>query len=1260
MRRLIHILLALTLMALPAAAQEAEGTGGFLGDLLQDALTGENRNVQVTGLEGALSSQARLKRLTIADEAGVWLTIEEAELDWSRAALLRGALEVETLRARRIVLARLPASGAAEDALPSPEATPIALPDLPVSVRIGALAVDSFDLGEPVLGLAAQVAATGRLSLVDGTLDTDLKVTRQDRPGDRIALTAQFGGAAETLTLDLDVSEARGGLLSEMIGLPGRPQVALTLKGAGPLSDFTADLRLATEGTERLGGQLRLRGADEAATGIGFEADVAGDVTALFAPGYRAFFGPEVRLRARGARGGDGAFDLPEVRIETRVLTLAGTLRTGPGGVVAVADLGGEIADREGGKPVLLPLPGVETRLARAALTFGFDAAQGQSWRLEVEAEAVERPDFAAQNLHLTGQGLFDQSGAAARLTGRLLAAAEGLALPDPALAEAVGPTAALAGQFDYTVGGALLLKDAGVRAGNLTANADARLDGLELSGRAAFSAAELSRFAALAGVALQGAAEGVAEGSANLLSGAFDLVARAEARGLRTGIAQADALLDGPAALTLSARRDETGTALRDARLSTPALSAEARGDVRTGAADLTISARLDDLGRVLPALPGPLRLDGRLRQAGATLSAALDIDGPGTTGGRVEAETAHGILSLGFDGMLDDLAAFVPALKGGISARGDARRNPDGAWTGTAETGGAAGISGTFSGRYAETTGAADLRFDAGLARVERLAPGLTGTLRAQGRTRRDETGTWTANAVTSGDAGLEGTFKAVFAEASGAADIYFDAALARMERLVPELAGTLTAFGEAKRSGDLWRIAADTTGPGGLAVTVAGSFDQAAGQADLTARGQAQLGLANVALRPNSVGGTASIDLSLRGAPGLAALSGSVTTSGARLVLPELAQTLDGIGATVTLSGGQAQIAVTGTPRGGGQLRVQGPVSLSPPFDGTLGIELLGVGLTNNLNFESSASGRLRLAGPLTGGALLSGQIDFGTTAINIAATSGSMSAAPIPPIAHVGEPFGARRTRDRAGLTAKPGGGGGPVYALDLILNAPARIFVRGRGLNAELGGRLAVGGTTAQVVPSGRIGLIRGTFDILGRRLALDEGQVSLLGSFDPILRFVASTSTSAGQALLSIRGPLSGPAIEVTSVPERPSEEALALLLFGDRFTDLSPLKIAQLAAQLATLSGRGDGVTGRLRQGLGVDSLDLGTDDDGNARVGVGAYLADGLYADAAVNAKGETEVTLNLDLTDTLTLKGSVDSEGETGIGLFFEKDY
>ncbi len=1261
MRIFCFLLLALMLWSAPAArAQDETGTGGFLGDLLQDALTGENRNVQVTGLSGALSSSATLKRLTIADTEGIWLIIEEAELDWSRAALLKGALDITTLRAKRIELRRLPGSDDAE-ALPDPEATPVALPELPVSVNIGTLAVDRFDLGEPVLGLAAQVSAKGRLALIDGRLDAGLDIRRQDRPGDQIELVAKFDGAERQMTLELGVREASGGLMSELLSLPGRPSLALTLSGSGPVSDFTADLRLATQDIPRLSGQIRLQGADGAAGRIGFEADVAGDVTALFAPEYRPFFGANVALVARGSSGPDGQFDLPQMHIETQVLTLDGALRIAPGGLVAQAELTGEIADRAGNAPVLLPLSGVETRLARAALKLSFDADAGQKWQVNVEAREVARSDFGAETLSLTGQGQFLQGDGPLQIAGRLLAAAQGISLPDPAMAQAIGPTAALAGKFDYTAGGALVLQDTGLRAGDLSVNGHATLDGFDLSGRAEVAAPDLSRFAPLSGQRLRGGVEGTVAGSANLLSGAFDIEADTRAQNLQSGIAQIDALLDGPAGLKLAARRDETGTHLRALRLTTAALLVQSQGHIRTGAADLTLSARLDDLGRVLPALPGPMQIDGQLQQDGTNLTAALRLDGPGETGGTLDARTNGNELRLNFDGALDDLAVFVPALRGTLTAKGTARRSGDGAWNGTADTDGDAGLSGRFSGGFTETSGAGYLRFDAGLDRLERLVPGIGGTLRAQGRAQRDDAGRWMANAVTTGNAGLSGTFKAAFVETSGAADVYFDAALARIERLVPDISGTLTAFGEATRRGDLWKISADTTGPGGIAVAVQGSFDQAAGNADLTARGQAQLGLANAALQPNSISGTANLDLALRGAPGLQALSGAITTSGARLVLPGVAQTVENLNANVTLSRGQAQLTVSGSPRNGGQLRVQGPVALSPPFDATLGIELIGLGLTNNLNFESSASGRLRLAGPLTGGALLSGRIDFGPTQINIAATSGSVSAAPIPPIAHVGEPFGARQTRARAGLTGgAAAGSSGPVYGLDLVLNAPARIFARGRGLNAELGGSLTVRGTTARVVPSGRIGLIRGTFDILGRRLQLDEGQIALLGSLDPILRFVATTSTSQGQAILSISGPLSGPAIEITSVPERPSEEALALLLFGDKFAELSPLKIAQLASQLATLSGRGGGVTGRLRQSLGLDSLDLGTDDDGTARVGVGAYLAEGVYTDVAVNARGETEVTLNYDLSDTVTLKGSVDSEGDTGIGLFFEKDY
>ncbi|MEM1007287.1 MAG: translocation/assembly module TamB domain-containing protein, partial [Pseudomonadota bacterium] len=63
---------------------------------------------------------------------------------------------------------------------------------------------------------------------------------------------------------------------------------------------------------------------------------------------------------------------------------------------------------------------------------------------------------------------------------------------------------------------------------------------------------------------------------------------------------------------------------------------------------------------------------------------------------------------------------------------------------------------------------------------------------------------------------------------------------------------------------------------------------------------------------------------------------------------------------------------------------------------------------------------------------------------------------------------------------------------------------------------------------------------------------------------------------------------------------------------------------------------------------------------EGGAGRFGAGAYLSDNLYTDFTVNTEGDTEVNLNLDLTDSITVKGTVDGTGETGLGVFFAKDY
>ncbi|MDR9485121.1 MAG: translocation/assembly module TamB domain-containing protein [Sediminimonas sp.] len=1089
------MLLALALLtALPGGARAQDDTTAregrtFLEGVLEDALSGEGRDVQVIGFAGALSARATVEQITFSDPQGTWLTIREAVLDWDRAALLGGRLDITSLGAKSITLTRPPAPTKAQ--APPPEASaPFSLPELPVSVNIGSLSAEKVTLGKAVLGQRAVVALSGGLSLAGGEGKGNLSLKRIDGREGALTLKAGYDNASRVLSLDLTAQEAADGIAAGLLNLPGRPSISLSAKGTGPITGYSADVSLATDGQQRLAGTVTLGATDtpqdESATAAQrFALDIGGDIAPLFAPEYREFFGRNIALQVAGERGADGAMVLEQLSLTAKALSLQGEARIAADGWPERLALNGRIGGQDGAR-VLLPASGPRTSLREAQIDLAFDAAKGQSWDMSLRANGLTRPDLSLAEATVSATGTLQRAsdGTPGHVTGDVDARLSGLRPDDPALAKAIGSSLSARTQAYWTPGAPVRLTGLSLAGADYDLSGDLSLKGIEdaleveLRADLRAQARDLSRFAALADRPLRGSAEMSLRGTATPVSGGFDMSIAGKTRDLHTGIGTLDPLLAGSTSLALDAQRSTDGIRIKRLELSSDAVQISGNGRLSAAQGAAEFSARLSDLGLIADGVRGP---------ANMTLSATR-------------------------------------------------------------------------------------------------------------------ATGPWT--------------------------------------------------------------ITLDADGPGGSAAQANGTITQDIATADLSITGQAPLALANAQLSPRSLSGQARFDLRLAGPPALSSLSGTVATAGARLTLPDQRLALGEIDAQARLSQGRADLNVSSALSSGGSVRLSGPVTLSPPFDADLAVELRRAALSDPTLFKTTANGDLRVQGPLAGGARIGGTITLGDVELRVPDTSGP-SYGDLPGLKHRSEPADVRRTRSWAGVIGTPGAGTaaatGPAYPVDLLVRAPARIFVRGRGLDAELGGQIRLTGTTTNLVPQGRFDLIRGRLDILGRRLTLTEGLVNLQGAFDPYINFVAETQTDGTSVRIGLTGQASNPELELTSSPELPRDEVLSLLLFGRGVTDISPFQALRLANALRTLSGQGGaGISERLRSGTGLDNLDVTTDANGTAQARAGKYISENIYTDVVVDTQGQTEINLNLTVSPNITARGRLGSEGDTGLGVFYERDY
>ncbi|HWX49414.1 MAG TPA: translocation/assembly module TamB domain-containing protein [Roseomonas sp.] len=1218
--------------------------GRMVVSLLQRFVPG----LQIEGLRpvpGAIS----FTRLTMADAKGPWLELDDVRLNFGLMALLSRDLRISELTAARIALLRLPESSA-EPPPPPPDqqnqSLLPSLPDLPVDIHVEKLAVARIEVPRELVAATVEehgpapgfaLSLNGNASLADAVLNADLAVQRLEAEG-QLALKLRMD-PKDRLLVDLQAQEPPRGVLATALGIPDAPaQLSLKLDGPASGADLTASADFGGQAGFQANGRL------------GMAPDGSGSLVL------------------------QGHLDAPT------------SLAPPPVAKVDFAIDGGLLA---GGKPVVNAL-----RLTAPA---GEVTAHGNLDLLEAEAHVASSAALGALVPQIVGWDSIDLN---ARVTnGEQIQATlrpHGLTGPDP-LAGVLGPEpvaeyAGTAFRIDSLAvrGRGATLEASGTGWDQLDLTAKLTMPDLkavrpELSGPATVEA-HVTGPATDPAIAVHAQSPGIVAAGREIK--AIDLAAEMPSVSGMAGTLRLTAQAEGqPVSVALRAARDGDLVRLAEGQANFGPAQATVDGVFNTATTRFDgnlnlVAENLAPLSNLIgQPIAGGLRAEAklatspegqqlidahagtrRLQFAGQTY--AFDANAQGSNAGldwNIKADLpqakvqGNGRFAQNDQGMRLDIAAFN-ASQGEMGVRLAAPTTIRRLTNGAIEIPGmrlAAQPAGNFtvSGRWGPDT--ADIRvalaaLPASVVNMFAPQPPLSGTVVGEARI----TGPVSAPEVS---ATLNGTGLRTSADwAAG-----WPAATLRVEAHRAG-SGAMRA-NAALRMGNVITLDAEANlpqGPGADAPLSA----RVTGQANLQPLAAPTLGGS-----ANQVAGRINIDGGASGTLGAPALNGAATLVNGEVRNPLYGLRLTNINGRVRAQGDQILLENLVARAGSGRIALQGnaqPFAPGIPMD-------ISITARNATPLQSELvtalmDANLRFTGPLQTSPALGGTVRLQRVAINIPQ---SLPGGGVPTLGNV-------RERGAAAPPPPAPGPAAPAIALDVKVEAPQSILVRGRGLDAELGGNLHIGGTAAAPQPEGSFDLRRGTFQLLDRRIAFSEGHLTFDGELTPRLDFTATTTAQSLSITISITGPANDPKITFSSSPELPQDEVLARLLFNRPLDKLSPFEIAQLAGGAASLAGVGPGGSrgffGRIADRLGLDRLGVGStgsesgsksnnsDGIGNASLEAGGYVGQGVYVGVEQGTKGGPRVGVDVELTPRLKLESSTGGEEGERVGLSYEFEY
>ena len=1294
MRRMLKIsawvvgALALLCLTIGAVLYIAGNTdrGRAMIEKLTYALT--SGNVSLSGLAGSFPRQLTLDRLELRDERGVWLTAEKVTLTWSPMALLANRIDVGSVHAGHVDMERLPVSSSKAHS-----EKPVSIPHIDVAD----LAVDRVTLGRELAGMPAELVLRGNAHLrtvQDMVIDAGAHRINGDG---NYELHLRFD--SQRMDAVLNLHEPAGGPLENILQLPGLGALAATVNLNGPLAaerlevsvdagafrgraqgsldlrDLSADLNVDVDSPAlaprpdlawqraslhgRWQGsvkaphaqahvevdQLRLPGGMALATVKGDmtaesgKAELSAVIGGLLIPGTAPRLLQDSPVTLNASLILDQAARPLAVTASHRLFSLTGSAETAATqgersatlelklpDLTPLAALGGQQVRGSALVKARLKYDGKSTHLvldANAALQPGTEiwsgpvgdrAALQLSGVFTDEAMIVDSMKFTGRTVTLTASGALSKPAAGSPQAASMLRANWNLDAADlrtlaPALAGTLKASGSLSGPITGMAGAARLTSTLSVRDSPTgTLSADIKFRGLPSA-----LAATLEAQGALDGSPLH-----VDVGMERSPGGAFRaIVHRVDWKSVQADgditIAPAGAQSRGQLRLQVGQLADlqhVLGTDVKGSVAGTVALHSDegrTHAQLHLDAHELAVASLVGNAQLSAEGLTDALgfKLDlqvPKLQGAAASLSAAGSVN----LDARKITLTSAVANYRGQDAHL--LAPAQIALANGVSV--DALKL--GAQRAVLELAG-------------EISPALDLT--ASLRQVQPslvnvFVPGLlaAGTIDAHAQLQgslASPTGEVRVNAT-----GLASSDDAAF----GLPPVDIQAT-ARLMGDGADVDAHLVAGTQSRLS---------VVGRAPLA---------AAGAVDLKIHGDLDVGMINPLLeaRGQHASGEIQIDGSVTGDLMDPKIGGTVNLSKGSVRDYVRGVSLTDITAAIVGSEGSLEIKSLTATAAPGTVSMTGTVGvLQPGVPVDLRIKadhaqpIVSKLITANLNAE------LRVSGTARERLDIAGKVDLGRTLIGIPNS--------LPPNVVVLDV----RRRGKAAPAAPDKQ---LVIGLNVDVKGPQEILVKGRGLDAEMGGDLHLGGTTDSPLVSGGFDLQRGSFS-LGNKLSFTAGRISFNGAglrnkIDPTLDFTAQSTVGSVTATLRITGFADAPQFELTSSPIQPQDEIMALLLFGAPATQLSAWQLAQVGAMLATLGGvGGDGGLNplvKIQKSLGLDRLTVGAGttntatgtENSGASIEAGRYISKRVYIEAKQNTTGTSQLEADVDLTKHLKLQ-------------------